>query len=197
MNVATYLRVSTDQQTLDPQRLELTNYCAARGWTIVREFTDVISGAKASREGLDALMVCVREHAFDAVLAVELSRFARSVRHFAQLVYEFDKHGVAIVVPRSSIDTSASNPAGRLIMNVLASVAQFERDLIRERTIAGLAAARARGKKLGHPSTKLLPNHAEILAQWKAEGGRHLRDLACRLGGVSVSFAHTLSKRAA
>jgi DNA invertase Pin-like site-specific DNA recombinase len=196
MNVALYCRVSTDQQTLEPQHLELRNYCEIRSWKIVEEFTDVISGSKSSREGLDRMMAGVRTKAFDCVLAVEISRFARSVRHFAQMVYEFDKHGVAMVIPRSSIDTSASNPAGRLIMNVLASVAEFERECIRTRTVAGLAAAKARGVRLGKPSKNLAADHARIVAEWRAEGGKHLRDLACRLGGVSVSFAHKLSRAA-
>jgi DNA invertase Pin-like site-specific DNA recombinase len=195
MNVCIYTRVSTTDQTVEPQLIELRAYAKSREWQIVREYTDVISGAKSSREGMDAMMADVRAHQFDAILAVKIDRIARSLVHFTQIVDELKKHGVALVVPGAGIDTSHSNPAGELQMNVLASVAQFERELIRERTRAGLAAARARGKKLGHPSTKLLPNHQEIVAAWKQEGGRHLRDLACRLGGVSVSFAHTLSKR--
>lgn len=197
MNTALYLRVSTDGQTVDPQRIELVHYAQSRGWAIKSEFMDIISGAKSNREGLDALMAGVRLKQFDAVLVVKIDRIARSLGHFTQIVSELKKYGVALVVPGAGIDTSKSNPAGELQMNVLASVAQFERELIRERTKAGLAAARARGAKLGHPSTRLVANHKEVLAQWRAEGGKHLRDLACRLGGVSVSFAHTLSKRAA
>jgi len=197
MNVALYLRVSTTDQTIEPQQIELRNYCAARGWTIAAEFSDVISGSKSSREGLDALMAAVRIKSFDAVCAVKIDRLARSLSHFAAIIAELDKHGVALVIPGQGIDTSHSNAAGRLQANILGSIAEFERELIRERTKAGLAAARARGKKLGHPSTRLVPNHAEVLAQWRAEGGRHLRDLASRLGGVSVSFAHTLSRRVA
>lgn len=197
MNVALYSRVSTAEQTVECQLIELRQYCSARNWTIVSEFTDVISGAKASREGMDAMMAAVRRKEFEAVLCVKLDRISRSLSHFAQTVGEFRKYGVGLVVPSQGIDTSNATPAGILQAQILGAIAEFERSLIRERTIAGMRAAKARGSKIGHPSTRLVANHAEVLAQWKAEGGRHLRDLASRLGGVSVSFAHTLAKRAA
>ena len=197
MRTAIYARVSTELQSLDPQFLELRAIAAQRGWQITHELSDVISGSKSSRAGLDELMRLVRAKEIDAILVAKLDRVARSLSHFAQIIGELDTHGVALVCPGQSIDTTHSNPASRFQIHILAAVAQLERDFIRERTKAGLAAARARGKKLGHPSTRLVPNHAEVLAAWRAEGGRHLRDLASRLGGVSVSFAHTLSRRVA
>jgi DNA invertase Pin-like site-specific DNA recombinase len=194
MNVTLYLRVSTTDQTLEPQRIELTRYVEQRGWTINEECTDVISGSKSSRTGLDRLMELVREKKTEGILVVKMDRLARSLPHFAQLVAEFDKFGVALICPGQGIDTSKSNPAGRLQMNVLAAVAEFERSLIIERTKAGLAAAKARGVKLGKRSTRLPENHKAIVAEWKAEGGKHLRELANRLNGVSVSTAFKLSK---
>ena len=194
MNVTLYLRVSTTDQTLEPQRIELTRYAEQRGWAINEECTDVISGSKSSRTGLDRLMELVREKKTEGILVVKMDRLARSLPHFAQLVAEFDKFGVALICPGQGIDTSKANPAGRLQMNVLAAVAEFERSLIIERTKAGLAAARARGVKLGKKSIRLPENHQEIIAEWKAEGGKHLRDLANRLNGVSVSTAFKLSK---
>jgi DNA invertase Pin-like site-specific DNA recombinase len=194
MNVTLYLRVSTTDQTLEPQRIELTRYVEQRGWTINEECTDVISGSKSSRTGLDRLMELVREKKTEGILVVKMDRLARSLPHFAQLVAEFDKFGVALICPGQGIDTSKTNPAGRLQMNVLAAVAEFERSLIIERTKAGLAAAKARGVKLGKRSTRLPENHKAIVAEWKAEGGKHLRELANRLNGVSVSTAFKLSK---
>ena len=196
MNVALYYRVSTDDQSVEPQQQELRAYAQTRGWTILGEFTDVISGSKSSRASLDLLMGRVRNHDFDAVLVVKLDRLARSLSHFAQLVAEFDSHSVALVCPGQGIDTSKSNPAGRLQMHVLAAVAEFERSLIVERTKAGLAAARARGVKLGKPSKRLPDNHAEITKAWLAEGGQQLRELATRLGGVSVSTAFRIAQQA-
>jgi len=196
MKIALYLRVSTDDQTVEPQQQELRAYAAQRNWTIVTEFTDVVSGSKSSRVSLDQLMADVRQKKFDGVMVVKLDRLARSLSHFAQLVAEFDKHGVALVCPGQGIDTSKSNPAGRLQMHVLAAVAEFERSLIIERTKAGLAAARARGVKLGKPSLRLAANYQEIVAQWLAEGSVQLRELATRLGGVSVSTAFRLAQEA-
>lgn len=196
MNIATYARISTGGQTIEPQQIELRRYAADRGWTIKVEFSDVISGSKSSRTGLDQLMAAVRKKEVEAVLVVKMDRLARSLSHFAQLVAEFDKYGVALVCPGQGIDTSKSNPAGRLQMHVLAAVAEFERSLIIERTKAGLAAAKARGVKLGKPSTRLVPNHKEVVEKWIAEGGQHLRELATRLGGVSVSHAFKLAQAA-
>lgn len=196
MKTALYYRVSTDDQTVQPQQQELRAYAQQRGWTVIAEFTDVVSGSKSSRVSLDLMMGRIRQHDFDVVMVVKLDRLARSLSHFAQLVGEFDKHGVALVCPGQGIDTSKSNPAGRLQMHVLAAVAEFERSLIIERTKAGLAAARARGVKLGKPSNRLPPNHIEIARQWLSEGAIQLRDLATRLNGVSVSTAFRIAQEA-
>ena len=194
MNVALYYRVSTDDQSVAPQQQELRTYAQGRGWTVEAEFTDVISGSKSSRVSLDSMLSRLRLGDFDAVLVVKLDRLARSLSHFAQLVAEFDKHEVALVCPGQGIDTSKSNPAGRLQMHVLAAVAEFERSLIVERTKAGLAAARARGVKLGKPSKRIVSDHDQIVKAWLDEGGKQLRDLATRLGGVSVSTAFRLAQ---
>lgn len=196
MNIALYLRVSTDDQTTDPQKMELQAYAAQRGWTVADTFTDTISGSKSTRLALDNMLAQVRQKRYDAILVVKLDRLARSLSHFAQLVAEFDKHGVALVCPGQGIDTSKSNPAGRLQMHVLAAVAEFERSLIIERTKAGLAAARARGVKLGKPSKRLPENHEQIVAQWLQEGAVQVRELANRLGGVSTSTAFRLAQTA-
>jgi DNA invertase Pin-like site-specific DNA recombinase len=149
--VALYLRVSTAEQTHEPQRRELLEYCARKGWREPMEFSDTISGAKFTRTGLDRLMRAVRKKSFDVTLCVKLDRMGRSLSHLAQLISEFDKHATALICTSQSIDTSHDNPAGRLQMHVLMAVAEFERSLIRERTIAGMIAARARGAKIGRP----------------------------------------------
>ena len=195
MKTALYYRVSTGDQTVQPQQEELRSYVQNRGWEVAAEFTDVVSGSKSSRVSLDLMMSRIRQHHFDAVVVVKRDRLARSLSHFAQLVAEFDKHGVALVCPGQGIDTSKSNPAGRLQMHVLAAVAEFERSLIIERTKAGLAAAKNRGKTLGRPSERLIKNHEEVTRQWLAEGGNQLRELATRLGGISVSTAFRLAQK--
>src|SRR4051794_36579943 len=107
--IALYLRVSTDRQTTDSQAIELREYCARRGWHNVREFADTASGAKFSRQGLDALMKEVRKGRLDMVVAYKLDRLGRSLPHLAQLIGELTTNRVALVIPQQGIDTSASN----------------------------------------------------------------------------------------
>jgi DNA invertase Pin-like site-specific DNA recombinase len=152
MRVALYLRVSTDHQSHDSQRAELEDYCQRRGWKSPQWFIDTASGAKQSRNGLNALMDLVRRGKVDAVVTFKLDRLARSLCHLAQLIAELQAHSVALVCPSQGIDTSNANPAAMLQINVLAAVAQFERELITERVNAGLAAAKLRGVRLGRPA---------------------------------------------
>lgn len=196
MKAILYARVSTTDQSCEAQLLELRQYCKVKGWTIAHEYTDTISGTKADRQGLDAVMACVRDRSVDAVIAVKIDRMARSLRHFSLLAAEFLKHDVALICPGQGIDTSNANPCGKFQMNILAAVAEFERDLISERTKAGLAVARSRGKILGKPSVKL-PKKAEcdrIIAAWLELGGGY-DDLGEKLGGVSRSTAWRLVKK--
>jgi DNA invertase Pin-like site-specific DNA recombinase len=166
--IGLYLRVSNGDQTIEPQRLELHDYCSRRGWNVVAEYTDTASGAKFTRAGLDELMCAVRKRRIDVILCVKLDRLGRSLPHLAQIISELDANGVALVCSSQSIDTSDENPAGRLVMHVLMAVAQFERSLIRERTRAGLKAARARGIQLGRKPT--LDAHRENVAKLRAQG---------------------------
>jgi DNA invertase Pin-like site-specific DNA recombinase len=147
--VATYSRVSTSSQTADNQLLALRAFAAARGW-IVTEFTDQgQSGAKEKRPQLDAMLAAVRARRVDVVACVKLDRLARSVHHLVAMVREFEALGVDLIVLDQTIDTTL--PAGRLLFHVLAAISEFERDLIRDRVLAGLARARAQGKRLGRP----------------------------------------------
>lgn len=196
MKIALYLRVSTDGQTTEPQELELRRYCEGRGWSVVEVHRDVISGAKVVREGMTALMEGVRERRFDGVCVVKIDRLARSLQHFAQIIQELRKCGVALVVPGQGIDTSEESSVSKVQMGILAVIAEFERDIISERTKAGLRAARARGRVLGRPSPRIVPNREEVVRAWRAEtGGFDFRGLALRLGGVSTATAWRVAKQ--
>ena len=155
-----YTRVSTDKQNHDSQLQDLRQYCTRRGWTEVEEIRDVISGAKSSRQGLDRLMQAVRRGKVDIVVCFKLDRLGRSLSHLAQLIDEFNTHKVALVVPAQGVDTSEGNPAGKLQLHILCAVAEFEREIIRERVNAGLAAAKKKGVRLGRPAT--LDAHREV-----------------------------------
>src|SRR5260370_21030914 len=152
--LAVYGRVSTDAQSHARQLREVRAYVRRR-WPKgeVTEYLDKASGARFSREALDALMAEVRQGRVDVLAVYKLDRLGRSLQHLAQLIGEFEAHGTALLATSQGIDTSESNPAGRLQMHVLAAVAEFERSVIRERINAGLAAAREHGTILVRPRT--------------------------------------------
>lgn len=177
MKAAIYARVSTTDQTVDPQLDALRDYVAARRLEGVDEFVDHgISGAKASRPALDEMMAKAKLRSFDAIVVTKLDRLARSTRHLTQLAAEFEALGVDLIVTDQGIDTST--PAGRLLFNMLGAIGEFELDLIRERTRAGLRAARKRGKRLGRP--KIVVPIAE--ARRRVDAGESLTAVARSLG---------------
>ena len=148
--IALYARVSTAEQTTEPQLEALRRYAEARGLEALEFVDQAQSGAKDRRPALDRMLEAVRRREVDAVAAVKLDRIARSVRHLTALAAELEALGVDLIILDQAIDTST--PSGRLLFHVLGSVAEFERDLIRDRTRAGLAAARRRGARVGRPS---------------------------------------------
>lgn len=187
---AIYLRVSTRDQNVDSQRAETLRFAESRGMDF-EVFEDKASGRATSRDGLDAMMTRVRKGEFKVVICYKLDRLGRSLPHLAQLIQEFDKLGVAFVVTSQGIDTTEGNPAARLQMHILMAIAEFERSMISERTLAGLDAAKRRGSKMGRPKgSNSIPDarrkKAErILAE---DPGISLPKLA-RAAGVSVGTA--------
>src|SRR5688572_29222424 len=150
MRAAIYTRVSTHQQTPENQTLALEQYAAARGWTITARYCDPgISGTKECRPQLDALMADARRRRFDVVLVWKLDRFGRNLRHLITAIAELAAVGIQFASLNESIDTAT--PSGRLMLNLLGSFAEFERDRIAERVSAGLYRARAAGRRLGRP----------------------------------------------
>ncbi len=184
MKAAIYARVSTEDQNLDSQLQSCRDWCA-RMRLEPEEYLDKTSGAAVSRQSLDRLMKDVRRGRVKVVVCFKLDRLGRSLVHLAQMIGEFDVHGTALVCPSQGIDTLADNPAGRLQMHVLMAVAEFERSLIRERTRAGLASARARGTKLGRPQGSRLDLPVEECRKAIA-AGTSLRAFA-KLKGISAS----------
>jgi DNA invertase Pin-like site-specific DNA recombinase len=191
MKAIIYTRVSTDKQNHDPQLQDLREYCTRRGWTEVEEISDVISGAKSSRKGLDRLMQAVRRGKVDLVVCFKLDRLGRSLSHLAQIIDEFNTHKVALVVPAQGIDTSEGNPAGKLQLHILCAVAEFEREIIRERVNAGLAAAKKKGVRFGRPAT--LDAHRDDIARLRAMG-KTGRAIAAELGVPAGSVFHVIGE---
>jgi len=172
INAAVYARVSTRDRGQDPemQLAELREYIAKRGWQLAGEFVDVgVSGSKDSRPQLDAMMRLAKSRKLDVIAVWKLDRFGRSLRHLVDSLEELKAVGCAFVSLRDNLDLST--PAGRMMFHVIGAMAEFERELIRERVRAGLAHARSKGQKLGRPRVRRdRDQDAKVIRQMRAEG---------------------------
>jgi len=146
-----YARVSTnDQQTLPMQSRAMREYAARRGWTIAIQIKEIGSGA-AQRQLRERMMEAARRREIDVVLVWRLDRWGRSVTDLLATLQELDHLGVGFVSLTEALDLTT--PAGRAMAGLLAIFAEFEREILRERTRAGLANARQNGQRLGRPMT--------------------------------------------
>jgi DNA invertase Pin-like site-specific DNA recombinase len=183
---ALYARVSTDEQDPDLQVADLRRLAEHRGWKVVGEYIDKgISGSKASRPGLDRLMADARAGKLDVVAVWRFDRFARSTQHLLVALEEFRALDVDFISVRESIDTST--PMGRMVFTMVAAVAELERELIRERVIAGVRRAQAQGKHCGRKPVTIDLRPAVAML----DKGHGIKTTARSLG-VSVS---TLRRR--
>lgn len=165
LRVAFYYRVSTSAQTSENQRRELRRIAEARGWTVVGEHSDDgISGAKgrAGRPALDALLKAATRREFDVIAVWSIDRLGRSLQHLVETVNELHALGVDLYIHQQAIDTSS--PAGKLAFSVFGALAEYERELIRERVKAGLERAKRNGAKLGRPTNLTDTVRSAILA---------------------------------
>lgn len=152
VRVALYARVSTADQNCSLQLRELREYASRRGWTISDEYIDEgVSGTKASRPELNRLLDDARQRRIDVICTWKIDRVARSLAHLVQVVQELDSIGVVFIAVTQNISTEASNPMAKLLLHLMGAFAEFERSLIVERTMAGVRAARAKGKLPGRP----------------------------------------------
>jgi DNA invertase Pin-like site-specific DNA recombinase len=167
LRVALYARVSTTYgQNPEMQLIELREYAGRRGWEVAGEYVDEgASGARERRPALDRLWVDCRKRRVDAVVVYRYDRFARSLRQLVNALEEFRAIGIEFVSLHEGVDTSTPN--GRLVFGIFASIAEFERELIRSRVRSGLAAAKSKGKKLGRPRSAVKP---EQVAAMRAKG---------------------------
>ena len=179
-----YARVSTSDQKLD---LQLD---ALRAAGCDRLFTDVISGAKTARPGLEQTLAACQQG--DTLVVWKLDRLGRSLPHLVQTVHGLGERGVGFQSLQENIDTTSSS--GRLVFNLFATLAEFERDVIRERTRAGLTAARARGRKGGRPKGV---NQAKLKAALalKQDPRHSIREI-CQIVGISRNTYYKYTARA-
>ena len=180
---AIYARVSTHNgQNPEMQLDEVREYCRRRGWKIAGEYVDEgISGSKEHRPALDRLLAECQKRTVDAVVVYRYDRFARSLRQLVNALDEFRALGIDFVSLHEGVDTSTPN--GRLVFGIFASIAEFERELIRDRVRSGLALAKSRGRKLGRPGIAV---DASKVAFLRAQG----RSWSCDFDGVRHRQGH-------
>jgi DNA invertase Pin-like site-specific DNA recombinase len=189
MRAAIYARVSTLDQHVENQLAELRAYCERGGWTAT-EFVDRgVSGAKDRRPALDEMLVAAKRRKFDIVVCWRLDRLGRNLRHLILSLDELHALGIAFVSFAEGID--ATTPAGRLQLHVLGAIAEFERARIQERVKAGLARARAQGRKLGRRE-RHIPEEQLVAIQ-----GLPVREAARRLGVPRTTLQRALARKPA
>jgi len=186
---AIYCRVSTADQHPETQLYDLREMAKQRGYQIVREYSDVISGAKSKRPGLDALMADARRRKFDVVLVAAFDRIARSTRHFLEVLDALNHLGIEFVSFRENIDTGG--PLGRAMLTIIGAISELEKSLIVERVKAGMRRAKLEGRRIGR---KPLDIDREQVVRDR-HSGMSLRQVA-RKHGISRASVVRLTKEA-
>lgn len=192
--VALYLRVSTGEQTTENQRRELEAVAQRAGWEIVAVFEDAgVSGAKGrdKRPGYDAMLKAVTRREVDMVAAWSVDRLGRSMQELTAFLGELHARGADLYLHQQALDTTT--PSGKAMFGMMAVFAEFERAMIVERVNAGLARAKAQGKKLGRPT---LGSDTEAKVRELRANGMGVVKVAKTLG-IGVSVVQRIEKAAA
>ena len=188
--VSIYARVSTDRQTTDLQLNELRDFVRRSGWTIYQEFIDEgYSGSNTNRPAFSEMMEQAKKRRFDTLVVWKLDRLGRSLKDLINTLDELGSLGIDFISYDNKLDTTT--PSGRLVFNVIGAVAEFEKDIIRERVKAGLAAAKARGKRLGRPPA---PSYLSDKAKELRSKGLSYRKIAKKLTVSEGSVRNWIKK---
>ena len=153
MKVSVYCRVSTEEQDADKQEFACLEYCKRNNFEVFKVYKDIFSGSTSSRPQFNLLLEDMRQNKFDIIMVTKLDRLGRSLRHLLSLFDEFNKRGVHFIAITQNIDTSSS--AGRLQMQMLGAFAEFERNIISERTKEGLRRKKKTGKRGKDTKTRI------------------------------------------
>lgn len=161
--VALYARISTADKNQDPevQLVRLRDYAASRGFEVVGEFVDVASGVNPNRPSLEEMMGAARQRKVDMVVIVRLDRITRSLTNLLSLIEDLDRWDVHLICLDHPIETGSSS--GRLLIHILGALAEFERELIRERVRDGMARAKREGRSIGRPRRSIDTGRARAL----------------------------------
>ncbi len=193
IRVGIYARVSTTDKNQDPdlQLTPLNEYCKKRGWKISGRYVDYCKGKKTSRPEFDKILDAARKRKIDCIVVWKLDRFGRSTQHLINTIVEILSLGVSFVSYTENLDFSTA--AGKLLFNMLASLAQFGSDLISERVRAGIINAKLKGVKFGRKP--ITPGERDRIVVLRNEG-LSIRKIAKKLG-LSVGTVHkTLPSKA-
>ena len=180
-----YLRVSTKSQDTSNQLQPLKEYVERMGMVLVGVYEDFgVSGVKSSRPQLDQMMLDGRRRKFSMILSWSIDRIGRNMTHLCGFVDEMNQSGINLYFHQSAIDTTTS--VGKMFFHIISSVASFEREMIRERVIAGLDKCRQNGKKLGRPTT--MNDGVRTAVKILADKGVGVRETCRQLGIGSATY---------
>lgn len=170
MRVAIYCRVSTSDQSCSRQERDLIDYAQKAGYEVVGIWVETVSGVKNKHSQRNLVMELAQSRDIDAILVTELTRWGRSTLDLIHTLQDLSHWGVSLIA-QTGTQFDLDTPQGKLIANIMASLAEFERDLVRERVCSGLAAAKAKGKMLGRrpgqriKSERLAPKVLQMVEQ--------------------------------
>jgi DNA invertase Pin-like site-specific DNA recombinase len=199
--------VSTADQNCELQLRELQLYAERQGWAMVESHQDVMTGAKANRPDLNRLMADAMARKFDCLLVWKLDRFGRSLVDCLNSIRTLEDHGIRFIAVTQGLDTDQRNPASRFLLHVLGAAAEFERALIRERTLAGQQRYKQDyisgkvGRSVNSRSGRNLPPHRPTKVFDREEvvrlrrQGRSYRQIAKSMGLGLGTVVRTLQER--
>lgn len=187
LRIAVYLRVSTADQSTELQQNEIERYIQARGWASVEIYEDKATGTNGNRPRLKVMLQEARQRKIDLVICWKLDRLFRSLKDLVVTLQEFQDLGIEFISLKDNVDLSTAS--GRLLMQIIGSMAEFEASLIRERVRAGLRIARSKGKRLGRPTTI---NQQKVLELRRKN--KSLSEIANALGVTKGGVSKTLKK---
>jgi DNA invertase Pin-like site-specific DNA recombinase len=182
-----YLRVSSDEQSTDLQRDDLIRYAELRGWKVVEVFEDHWTGTNDQRPAFQKMMKAAHERQFDVVCCWRFDRFGRNIRNLIENIQTLDSLGIHFCSFKDQVDMST--PQGRLFAHLLFCFSQFEVESLKQRTIAGMAAAKARGAQIGRPRKVDPVRVGELRSQ-----GLSISEIARQLGISRASVSETVKK---
>jgi DNA invertase Pin-like site-specific DNA recombinase len=197
IRAALYVRVSTSDQNCKLQLADLEQFVARMGWESVGVYQDAMSGAKVSRPGLDRLLADARLRRLDCVVVWKLDRFGRSLIHCVSTIQELTALGVRFIAVTQGLDTDKANPTSSLLLHILAAVAEFERELTRDRVAAGMRTAMERGTRSGKPIGRPRRVFSHTEAQRLRSEGWPLQRIAKALGVGLGTVSRVVAKDSA